>query len=82
MFYEEVSPTLTTTHYGEPVVIYAIEDDITPKIDEVGTAFSLRAREWKNPQIIIYDDEECDRNRFVQPDNHRNGIENNPSRTK
>ena len=36
-----------------PLVMYAIENDITPKIDGNGKAFSLRAREYKDVQIVV-----------------------------
>jgi hypothetical protein len=36
-----------------PMVMYAIENDITPKIDGNGKAFSLRAREYKDVQVVV-----------------------------
>lgn len=36
-----------------PMVMYAVEDDITPKIDGNGKAFSLRAREHKSVQVVV-----------------------------
>ena len=43
-FYENISPTLCTTHYGEPVVIepIAFRDDITIKVDASGKGFTLK----------------------------------------
>lgn len=36
-----------------PCVVLAIENDPTIKIDSKGVAFSLRSREFKDPQIIV-----------------------------
>lgn len=52
---EDVSPTLREQmKHHEPIVCYAIENDPTVKIDARGVGFSLRAREFKDPQIVCY----------------------------
>ena len=35
--------------------LFSIVNDITTKIDGRGTAFSLRQRDYKDPQLVVYD---------------------------
>ena len=52
---EDIAPTLREQmKHHEPIVCYAIENDPTVKIDTDGVGFSLRAREFKDPQIVCY----------------------------
>ena len=52
---DDVSPTLREQmKHHEPIVCYAVENDPTLKIDMRGIGFSLRAREFKDPQIVCY----------------------------
>lgn len=57
--YQEQSPTTAarTLSKSQPktcAVIVAVENDPTLKIDTEGVGFSLRAREFKDPQIVCY----------------------------
>ena len=50
---QTLSSRMGTGGGNVPMVMYAIENDITPKIDGNGKAFSLRAREYKDVQIVV-----------------------------
>lgn len=50
---QTLSSRMGTGGGNVPMVMYAIEDDITPKIDCEGKAFSLRAREYKAVQVVV-----------------------------
>ena len=50
---QTLSSRMGTGGGNVPLVMYAIENDITPKIDGNGKAFSLRAREYKDVQIVV-----------------------------
>lgn len=39
-------------------MIYIMTTEMTPKIDDKGVAFSLRSRDYKDPQVIIIEDED------------------------
>lgn len=64
VFYENISPTLCTTHYGEPVVTEPItfRDDITIKIDVNGVGYTLSDRDYKGVQCVVTEDAESNRN--------------------
>lgn len=65
VFYENISPTLCTTHYGEPVVTEPIvfTNDTWMKINEGGgIAYSLLERDHKDPQCVVVEDAESNRN--------------------
>lgn len=50
---QTLSSRMGTGGGNVPMVMYAVEDDITPKIDCEGKAFSLRAREYKAVQVVV-----------------------------
>ena len=50
---QTLSSRMGTGGGNVPMVMYAIENDITPKIDGNGKAFSLRAREYKDVQVVV-----------------------------
>ena len=64
VFYEDISPTLCTTHYGEPVVTepIVVRDEMTIKVDTNGKVFALRGRDHKSVQCVVTDDAESNRN--------------------
>lgn len=37
--------------------LFAIADHVTPKIDEVGVAFTLNSRDYKMPQAVCLNDQ-------------------------
>ena len=41
-------------------VLFNIYPEMTPKIDESGVAFSLRSRDYKQPQAIVYENHSQD----------------------
>lgn len=59
VFYENVSPTLCTTHYGEPVVTepIVVRDEMTIKVDTNGKVFALRGRDYKSVQCVVTENE-------------------------
>ena len=50
---QTLSSRMGTGGGNVPMDMYAIENDITPKIDGNGKAFSLRAREYKDVQVVV-----------------------------
>lgn len=64
VFYENISPTLCTTHYGEPVVTEPIcfTHDTWMKINNEGVAYTVLERDNKNPQCVVIEDAESNRN--------------------
>lgn len=53
---ENKSPTLCTTHGGEPAVAFCVADHPTPKVDEKGVGLTLNARDYKAPLVTAYQD--------------------------
>lgn len=68
---DDASGTLRAQDHGHQPVVLTTE--MTPKIDESGTAFSLRSRDYKDPQSVVYGISAFDSN-AMKSDNPNSGV--------